>query len=85
MERRGFIKFGIIGLAASVVSILAGCSKPAESVPKLANQEKLWQAANAEKVKEPVDLSYAKKTPALFKDASFGKEDGSFTPKVGGG
>jgi hypothetical protein len=84
MERRGFIKFGIAGLVASTISILAGCTKP-ESGPKLANQEKLWQAAVTGKVSEPVELAYAKNTPAQYKDASFGKEDASFTPKVGGG
>jgi hypothetical protein len=84
MERRGFIKFGIVGLVVGAASMLTGCSKP-ESVPKVANQEKLWQAATTEKVNEPVELAYAKNTPALYKDASFGKEDASFTPKVGGG
>jgi hypothetical protein len=85
MERRGFIKFGIAGLIAGAISIFAGCGKT-ESAPNLANQEKLWRvAAASEKVNEPIDLAYAKNTPALYKDASFGKEDASFKPKTGGG
>jgi hypothetical protein len=84
MERRGFVKLGIVGLVAGVISMLAGCNKP-ESAPKLANQDKLWQVVTAEKVNEPVELAYAKNTPAFYKDASFGKEDAGFTPKVGGG
>jgi len=84
MERRGFIKLGVIGLIAGTVTILTGCGKP-ESTPRLVNQEKLWQAATAEKINEPVELAHAKNTPAQYKDASFGKADASFTPKVGGG
>ena len=84
MERRGFIKFGIVGLVAGAVSMLAGCSKP-QPTPRLTNQEKLWQATSAEKTNEPVELAYAKNTPAFYKDASYGKADASFTPKVGGG
>jgi hypothetical protein len=84
MERRGLIKLGIAGLVAGTISMLAGCSKP-ESVPKLVNQEKLWQATTVAKATEPVELVYAKNTPARYKDASFGKADASFTPKTGGG
>jgi hypothetical protein len=85
MDRRRFIEFSITALAAGVVSLIAGCGKT-ETVPKLANQEKLWKmTATAEKVNEPVDLAYVKNTPAFYRDASFGKEDPNFKPKTGGG
>jgi len=85
MDRRRFIEFGIAALAAGTLSAIAGCSKT-ETVPKLANQEKLWKmTAAAEKVNEPVDLAYVKNTPAFYRDASFGKEDPNFKPKTGGG
>lgn len=85
MERRRFIEFGIAALAAGVVSVLGGCGKT-EPVPKLGNQDKLWKmTAASEKLNEPIDLAYVKNTPALFRDASFGKEDPNFKPKVGGG
>jgi hypothetical protein len=85
MERRRFIEFGIAALAAGALSAIVGCSKT-ETVPPLANQEKLWKmTAAAEKVNEPVDLAYVKNTPAFYRDASFGKEDPNFKPKTGGG
>ena len=85
MDRRRFIEFGFAALAAGALSASAGCSKT-ETAPKLANQEKLWSMAEAvEKVNEPVDLAYAKNTPAFYRDASFGKEDPNFKPKTGGG
>jgi hypothetical protein len=85
MDRRRFIEFSIAALSAGLFSILAGCSKT-ETLPKLGNQEKLWKmTAAAEKVNEPVDLAYAKNTPAFYRDASFGKEDPNFKPKTGGG
>jgi hypothetical protein len=85
MDRREFFKVGFIGLAIGAASMLAGCGKPKESITRLSNQEKLWQAAAEGKINEPVEPAYAKNTPARYKDASFGKEDASFTPKVGGG
>jgi hypothetical protein len=85
MERRRFIEFGIVALAAGALSAIAGCGKT-ETVPQLANQGKLWKmTAAAEKVNEPVDLAYVKNTPAFYRDASFGKEDPNFKPKTGGG
>jgi len=85
MDRRRFIEFGIAALAAGALSAITGCSKT-ETVSRLANQEKLWNMAEAvEKVNEPVDLAYAKNTPAFYRDASFGKEDPNFKPKTGGG
>jgi hypothetical protein len=85
MERRGFFKFGIVALAAGVVSLFAGCSKT-ESAPKVHNQEKLWSmTAASQNVNEPIELAYAKDTPAFYRDASLGKEDPNFKPKTGGG
>ena len=85
MERRRFIEWAAAALAAGAVSLLAGCTRT-ESVQQPANQEKLWDMTAATAAfNEPVDLAYAKNTPALFKDASFGKEDPNFKPKTGGG
>ncbi len=64
--------------------MLAGCSKT-ETVPTLANQEKLWKmTAASEKVNEPVDLAYAKNTPAFYRDASFGKGRSQLQTQNGG-
>ena len=85
MDRRRFIELGIAAMAAGAVAAVAGCGKT-EAVPRAGNQEKLWKMTDAsEKVSEPIDLAYAKNTPALFRDASFGKEDPNFKPKTGGG
>ena len=85
MERRGFVKLSIAGLLACAVPVLAGCGKT-ESTSQLSNQEKNWSVAvSSAELKEPVDLKYAKNTPAFFKDASFGKADPNFKPKTGGG
>ena len=85
MDRRRFFEFAVAALAAGVVTVLGGCSKT-ESIPKLGNQEKLWtMTAASEKLNEPVDLAYVKNTPAVYRDASFGKEDPNFKPKTGGG
>ena len=85
MDRRRFIEFSIAVLSAGALSAIVGCSKTETALP-LANQEKLWKmTAAAEKVNEPVDLAYVKNTPAIYRDASFGKEDPNFKPKTGGG
>ena len=85
MDRRRFIEFSVAVLAAGALSAVVGCSKT-ETVPSLGNQEKLWKmTAASDKVTEPVDLSYAKNTPAFYRDASLGKEDPNFKPKTGGG
>jgi hypothetical protein len=36
-------------------------------------------------MEEPIGLAYVKDTPALYRDASMGKADPSFVPKIGGG
>lgn len=85
MERRQFIErlFSLLGLAGLLV--LAGCGKK-EKPMGFGNQEKLWRLAEGQgKLEEPIVLSYSKDTPALFRDASMGKADPSFVPKVAGG
>jgi hypothetical protein len=86
MNRRAFIE-KIIGPALAIggVLFLAGCKKNPE-VPRSGNQEKLWKLATSpQKPEEPLELSYAKDTPAFYRDASLGKVDPSFAPKTGGG
>jgi hypothetical protein len=85
MDRRTFIESIFAALAVGGISILAGCSKK-EHPPRLGNEEKLWKMASAaEKIEEPLDLAYAKNTPAIYRDVSMGKEDPNFKPKIGGG
>ena len=85
MDRRKLFQFAVAALATGALSVLGGCGKK-ENAPRLGNQDKLWKmTAASEKLNEPIDLAYAKNTPALYKDASFEKEDASFKPKTGGG
>ena len=86
MNRRAFIeKIIASALAASGVLFLAGCKKNPEN-QRSGNQEKLWKLVTAkERTEEPLQPAYAKDTPALYRDASLGKIDPSFTPKIGGG
>ena len=85
MDRRKLFQFAVAALATGALSVLGGCGKQ-ENAPRLGNQDKLWKmTAASEKLNEPIDLAYAKNTPALFRDVSFGKEDPNFKPKVGGG
>jgi hypothetical protein len=85
MDRRNFFAFAAGAFATGVLSMLSGCGKK-EDMPRLGNQEKLWRMSTGpEKLNEPVDLAYAKNTPAIYRDASFGKEDPNFKPKTGGG
>ena len=85
MDRRKLFQFAVAALATGALSVLGGCGKK-ENAPRLGNQDKLWKmTAASETLNEPIDLAYAKNTPALFRDASFGKEDPNFKPKVGGG
>jgi hypothetical protein len=65
--------------------LLIGC-KAKEKPSAFGNQEKLWNLVSGQqKTEEPVELTYSKDTPAFFRDASMGKADPSFVPKVGGG
>ncbi|HYB21719.1 MAG TPA: hypothetical protein VEH09_12360 [Thermodesulfobacteriota bacterium] len=85
MDRRKFIERFLIGWALGGVFFIGGCAQE-EKAQKLGNEEKLWKlAATSEKVEEPLDLAYAKGTPAFYRDASLAKEDPSFKPQVGGG
>ena len=89
MERRNFIErfFPFLALGGILLLGAGGCEKyQHKQFKKFGNQEKLWQlAAGQEKLEEPVDLAYAKETPALYRDASMGKADPNFVPKVTGG
>jgi len=85
MERRRFIEGLLSGLALGGLFLLGGCGKT-EKPSAFGNQEKLWQLTTGQKkVEEPVELAYSKNTPALYRDASMGKADPNFVPKLTGG
>jgi len=85
MDRRAFIERLFSAVALGSILLLGGCEK-GEKPSGFGNEERLWQLANGqEKLEEPIELVYAKKTPALYRDASMGKADASFVPKVSGG
>lgn len=85
MERRRFIQRLFEVLTLGGLFLLVGC-KAKEKSMAFGNQEKLWNLVSGQqKTEEPVELAYSKDTPALYRDASMGKADPSFVPKVGGG
>ena len=85
MERRAFIEKMISAIALGGIALLAGCRKE-EKIFRPGNQDKLWQLATGNsKAEEPLELAYAKDTPAFFRDASMGRVDPSFKPQIGGG
>jgi hypothetical protein len=85
MERRTFIEKFLMALTLTGLLLLTGCGKK-EKPAGFGNQEKLWQLTTAEsKMEEPIGLAYVKDTVALYRDASMGKADPSFVPKIGGG
>ena len=85
MERRRLIQGLLSAAVFGGLFLVTGCSKR-EKAAGFGNQERLWQLATGQvKSEEPVDLAYAKETPVLYRDASMGKADPSFTPKVTGG
>jgi hypothetical protein len=85
MERRIFIERILAGLAVGGLLFAAGCAKNSDP-PRFGNQESLWLLSMGQgKLEEPVVPSYSKETPALYRDASMGKADPSFVPKVSGG
>jgi hypothetical protein len=85
MDRRTFIEGFFAALTFGGILVLGGCGKQ-EKVEGFGNEEKFWDLANGrEKPEEPLESVYAKKTPALYRDASMGKADPSFVPRVSGG
>jgi hypothetical protein len=83
MDRRTFMEK--LFLALGGILFLAGCQKK-ENVTRFGNEDRLWKlTAEQGKVEEPLALDYAKDTPAFYRDASLGKLDPSFQPKVTGG
>jgi hypothetical protein len=85
MERRRLVKRLFTLLTIGGLLMLGGCKKE-EKPLGFGNQGKLWQLTTAEsKMEEPIDLAYAKDTPTVYRDASMGKADPNFIPKVSGG
>lgn len=85
MERRRFIEGLFSALALGGLFLLGGCGKK-EKPSGFGNQERLWQLATGQnRPEEPIELAYSKNGPALYRDASMGKADPSFVPKVAGG
>jgi hypothetical protein len=85
MERRKFIEGLFSAVAIGGLLLLGGCGKT-EKPSGFGNEEKFWQMVSGQrKVEAPVELAYSKNTPALYRDASMGKADPSFVPKVSGG
>jgi hypothetical protein len=85
MERRTFMLRVFEAFTLGGLFLLIGC-KAKEKPSAFGNQEKLWNLVSGQqKTEEPVELTYSKDTPAFFRDASMGKADPSFVPKVGGG
>ena len=89
MERRKFLKefFPFLALGGFLLLGAGGCDKYGhKEMKKFGNEEKLWQlSAGKEKLEEPLELAYAKNTPVLYRDASMGKADPNFVPKLTGG
>lgn len=85
MERRFFIEKWLFALALGGAFLAGGCGRQEKSL-SFGNQEKLWQIATDQAAsQQPIELSYAKDTPAIYRDASMGKADPSFVPRIGGG
>ena len=85
MEGKTFVERLLTALAVGGLLLAAGCGKSDPS-PKFGNQESLWLLSMGQgKSEEPVVPTYSKDTPALYRDASMGKADPSFVPKVSGG
>jgi hypothetical protein len=85
MERRTFIQRLFEVLALGGLFLLVGC-KGKEKPAAFGNQEKLWQlVGEQQKIEEPIELAYSKETPALYRDASMGKVDPNFVPRLTGG
>ncbi len=85
MERRRLVERLLASLAIGGLLFAAGCAKT-DDPPRFGNQEALWLLSMGQgKLEEPVVPPYSKEIPALYRDASMGKADPSFVPKVSGG
>lgn len=83
IERRTVLAKLFLALGGAL--FLTGCQKK-ENAARVGNEDKLWKLSlEQEKIEEPMVLDYAKDTPAFYRDASLGKLDPSFQPKVTGG
>jgi len=89
VERRKFVEkfFSFLVLGGIFLLGAGGCQKYSpKELKKFGNEEKLWHlSAGKEKSEEPLELPYAKDTPVLYRDASMGKADPNFVPKITGG
>ena len=86
MDRRAFIEKILAALTLGGIFLISGCQREQPNPLRLGNQEKLWRmAAEQGSLEAPLELRYAKDTPAFYRDASLGKEDPNFKPKIGGG
>ena len=85
MERRTFIQRLFEALVLGGLFLLVECGGK-EKPAAFGNQEKLWQlVGEQQKIEEPIELAYSKETPALYRDASMGKVDPNFVPRLTGG
>jgi len=85
VERRTFLKKIFSVLVLGSLLLLMGCGKQ-EQPAGFGNQERLWQLmSEQQKIEEPTELAYSKETPALYRDASMGKVDPNFVPRLTGG
>jgi hypothetical protein len=85
VEKRTFFKKIFSVLALGGLLLLVGCGKQEQPVG-FGNQEKLWSLVSGQQnLEEPIELAYSKDTPALYRDASMGKADPNFVPRLTGG
>ena len=86
MERRTFIKYGLLALAAGVTAVTTNVYDRAVSGERQVDEHKLWKTAMEGGQKDvPLELAYAKDTPVFYRDASLGTVDPGFIPRTGGG
>lgn len=86
MDRRAFIEKIFAALTLGGIFLISGCQREQPKPLRLGNQEKLWKMAAGQTPSDaPLELGYAKNTPAFYRDASLGKENPNFKPKIGGG
>ncbi len=84
MDRRDLL-LKIAGALALGPLLLGACRRRGD-LPRSGSGEKLWELASGKAPpNEPPVAAWAKDTPAFFRDASQGKADASFVPKVSGG